>query len=62
MKRFTGLLVAFGAILGVVAGMLTSKPAFASTAFDLYMQPGGDASYMTCGWHGTKTVWPSRRP
>jgi hypothetical protein len=49
----TLLLVPLSVALGFVAGVLSPKAADASGTFDLYIQPGGDSSSMTCGWHGS---------
>jgi hypothetical protein len=53
MKRVATLVITFAVVAGTVAGLLSSKPALALVASDLYMQPGGASSFMSCGWHGT---------
>jgi hypothetical protein len=52
MKRLSLFLLAAAIFTGTIAGLVTSRPARATTYFDLYVQPGGDSSSMTCGWHG----------
>ena len=53
MRRTGVLIVALGAAIGFAAGLLSSRPALAVVASDLYVQPGSATSPMLCGWHGT---------
>ncbi len=53
MRPLPPLLVVAAIMLGVVTGLSSSKPTLATSSYDLYVQPGGASSYMTCGWHGT---------
>jgi hypothetical protein len=53
MKRLIASMFVAAVAVGVAAGFLTSPPAHAAVGVELYIQPGGTTSTLTCGWHGS---------
>jgi len=50
-RRLALTVFAAAAMVGAVAGLLTARPADATTAASLAVHPGA-ATYLNCGWHG----------